>query len=85
MVFWFYFPQMRSTFAKHECFKRKNDAARVSYDDIFLSRMFGSYIIKEENVYDRYIKDYTAGLDALLKAEKISNEIEEFEQVLWEY
>ena len=85
MVFWFYFPAMRTTLAAHECFKRHNDAARVSYDDIFLSRMFSSYITKEENVYDRYIKDYTAGLDALLEAEKISNEIEEFEQVLWEY
>jgi gliding motility associated protien GldN len=84
-IIWFFFPAMRSTLAAHECFKRHNDAARVSYDDIFLSRMFGSYIVKEENVYDRYIKDYTAGLDALLEAEKISNEIEEFEQVLWEY
>lgn len=85
MIFWFFFPQLRPSLAVHECFKRHNDAARVSYDDIFLSRMFGSYIIKEENVYDREIKEYTAGLDALLEAEKISNEIEEFEQVLWEY
>ncbi len=82
---WFYFPALRPVLAQHECFKRHNDAARVSYDDIFLSRMFGSYITKEENVYDRYIKDYTGGLDALLEAEKISNEIEEFEQNLWEY
>jgi len=84
-VIWFYFPSLRSDLAKHECFKRHNDAARVSYDDIFLSRMFGSYITKEENVYDRYIKEYTGGLDALLEAEKISNEIEDFEQNLWEY
>jgi gliding motility associated protien GldN len=82
---WFYFPALRNELAKHECYKRHNDAARVSYDDIFLSRMFGSYITKEENVYDRYINQYTGGLDALLEAEKISNEIEEFEQNLWEY
>jgi len=85
MVFWFYFPAIRPVLARHECFKRHNDAARVSYDDIFLARIFGSYITKEENVYDRKIRQYTAGLDALLEAERISNEIEEFEQTLWEY
>jgi gliding motility associated protien GldN len=85
MVFWFYFPALRPVLAKNECFKRHNDAARMSYDDIFLARMFGSYITKEENVYDRSIKDYTSGLDALLEAEKISNEIEHFEMMLWEY
>ena len=85
MVFWFYFPAMRSVLARHECFKRHNDAARVSYDDIFLSRMFNSYVIKVENVYDRAIMDYTAGLEALLEAEKISNSIETFEHDMWEY
>jgi hypothetical protein len=47
--------------------------------------MFDSYIIKEENVYDRYINDYTNNLNALLEAEKISNGIREFEQDMWQY
>lgn len=85
MVFWFYYPALRPVLARHECFQRHNDAARLSYDDIFLSRMFGSYITKEENVYDRKIKDYTSGLDALLQAEKISTDIQNFEMNLWEY
>ncbi|RUA32097.1 MAG: hypothetical protein DSY76_00760 [Bacteroidetes bacterium] len=85
MVFWFYYPAMRPTLSIHECFQRHNDAARISFDGIFITRMFSSYITKEENVYDRYIKDYTAGLDALLEAERVSNEIGEFEQNLWEY
>lgn len=84
-VLWFYFPALRDELVKHECFKRHNDAGRVSYDDIFLSRMFGSYITKEENVYDRYIDQYTGGLDALLEAERIANDIQEYEQALWEY
>ena len=85
MIFWFYYPAMRQTLSVHECFQRHNDAARISYDGIFITRMFSSYITKEENVYDRYIKDYTAGLDALLEAERISNDIGELEQNLWEY
>lgn len=82
---WFFFPQIRQDLAALECYKRQNDAARLSYDDIFLQRIFSSYIIKEENVYDRNIKDYTAGLDALLEAENIKNKVFEFEQNVWQY
>lgn len=82
---WFFFPDLRPTMAKKECYNRQNDAARVSFDDIFLKRMFDSYIIREENVYDRFINEYTKGLDALLEAEKISNEIRDYEQNLWQY
>lgn len=47
--------------------------------------MFGSYIIKESNVYDRYISSYTTGIDALLESERIKNDIFIFEHDLWEY
>ena len=82
---WFYFPDLRPTMAANECYKRSNDAARISFDDIFLKRMFASYIIKEENVYDRGINEYTNGLDALLEAEKISEKIRDFEGNFWQY
>ena len=82
---WFFFPQILQTLAVLECYKRQNDAARLSYDDIFLQRIFSSYIYKQENVYDRKIADYTAGLDALLEADRIKNNIFEEEQDLWQY
>lgn len=82
---WFYFPQIRQELSVLECYKRQNDAARLSYDDIFLQRIFSSYIIKEENVYDRSIDMYTAGLDALLEAEAIKAKIFQFEQDVWQY
>jgi len=47
--------------------------------------MFGSYIVKEENVYDREINDYASQMDALLEAERIKNEIFEYEHELWEF
>lgn len=84
-LIWFYFPDLRQVMASNECYKRFNDAARITYDDIFLKRMFSSYIIKEENVYDRYINEYTSGLDALLEAEKISEDTRDFEMNLWQY
>jgi len=84
-LFWIYYPEARPIFAQAEVFNRYNDAARRSYDEVFMKRIFNSYIYKEQNVYDRRISEYAQGLDALLEAERIKNELLDFEQSLWEY
>ncbi len=84
-IFWVYFPEARSVLVNEEVYNRHNDAHRVSYDDMFLRRMFNSYIYKESNVYDRSIEEYFTGLDALLEAKEIKNNVREFEHDLWEY
>lgn len=85
-LFWIYFPECRNLFAKNEMFNLKNGVAgRLTYDDVFMKRMFASYVYKEENVYDRNINDYTTGVDALLESEKAKNNLFEFESNLWEY
>ncbi|MCD4681184.1 MAG: gliding motility protein GldN [Bacteroidales bacterium] len=84
-LFWIYFPEARPIFAKNEVFNRFNDAERRTYDDVFWKRMFGSYVYKEQNVYDRKIVDYAMGLDALLEAERVKNDLFKFEHDLWEY
>lgn len=85
-LFWLYFPQLRYYLCKYECYNSKNDAARWTFDDLFVMRYFSSYIIREENVYDnRFINDYMRGVDALLESEKIKQQIMHFEFDLWEY
>lgn len=84
-VFFLYFPHVRPLLARNEVFNTHNDAERRTYDDIFMKRFFGSYITKEENVYDRRIDEYTKGLDALLEAERIKQDIFIIEHDLWEY
>jgi gliding motility associated protien GldN len=85
-MFWIYFPECRNIFAKAEQFNMKNgDAGRMSYDDVFMKRMFSSFIFKEENVYDRKISDYAIGVDALLEADRAKASLHEFEMSLWEY
>ena len=84
-LFWVYFPEARTVLARSEVFNRYNDAARRSYDEVFMKRIFTSYVYKEQNVYDRRISEYAVGLDALLEAERIKNELLNFEQSLWEY
>lgn len=82
---WFFFPDLRNELASNECYKRHNDAARITFDDIFLKRIFASYITREENVYDRPIEDYKTNLEALLEAEKIKEDMRNFEMDLWQY
>lgn len=84
-LFWIYYPEARPVLAQAEVFNRFNDAARRTYDEIFMKRFFNSYIYKEQNVYDRRISEYAQGLDALLEAERVKMELLDFEQNLWEY
>lgn len=82
-LYWVYYPDFRKILVKQDCFNPKNDAIRMSWDDIFEGRLFGSYIIKESNVLDRRIQDYKTGVDALMEAEKIKQDMFEWEHDLW--
>lgn len=84
-LFWVSYDQARQVMAQAMVFNRHNSAERRTYDEIFLKRMFDSYIYKEENVYDRRINQYATGMDALLEAERIKMDIFNFEHDLWEY
>lgn len=84
-LFWCYFPQLRPLLVRHEVYLGQNNAQRLTYDDVFQKRFFGSYIHKESNVYDRPIPAYLSGLDALLESESIKEDIMNFEHDLWHY
>ena len=85
-TFWIYFPQVRDLFARNEVFNPKNDAQRRTFDDIFMKRYFGSYIVKESNVYNnRGIDQYAVGMEAMLESERIKMDIFDFEHDLWEF
>jgi len=58
---------------------------RLSFDEVFIKRLFDSYVYKEQNVFDRRISQYASGIDALLESERIKREMFDFEQFLWEY
>ncbi len=86
LLFWVYFPEARRIFANAEVANRFNTSQRLTYDDIFMKRMFNSYIMKEDNVYNRRVDDYKANpLDALLESERIKQDMINLEHDLWEY
>lgn len=85
-VFWSYFPAIRPLLANHEVFNSFNDAERRTFDDVFMKRIFSSFIYQETNVYDnRRIDQYSLGLDAIVESDRIKNDIFKLEHDLWEY
>ena len=84
-MFWIYFPEARPIFANAEVYNRSSNSERRTLEDIFWKRQFGSYIRKVDNVYDRNINEYKQGLDALLEAETIKDDIFTFEHDLWHF
>lgn len=84
-MYWVYYPDLRPILAKYEVFNPKNDAVRMSWEDLFEARLFESYIYKESNVHDRNISEYATGIDPLLESDRIKNELFVYEHDLWNY
>ncbi len=84
-AFWVYFPEARHILATKEAISRKNDATGLSFDDVFLKRLFSSYIVKVSNDKNERIKDYAQGIDRLYESERIKKELMDWELSLWEY
>ncbi len=82
-----YYNELRPFLAKQEVFNVKNNAARVSFDDLITwKRDFSSLIYKESNVYDRDIAEYIANSrDQRIESERITDKLRTFENDLWEF
>jgi gliding motility associated protien GldN len=84
-AFWIYFPDARQILATKEAVNRSSDATGLSFDDVFMKRIFTSYIVKVSNDKDERIKDYAQGIDKLYEAEKVKKQIMDWELNLWSY
>ena len=90
-LFWVYYPDMRPIFAKYEVYNGKNYGARMSWEELFESRMFYGRIIKStlDNPYDQYLNQQRGLKDnsifQLMEGENIKGKIFDYEQNLWSY
>ncbi|MDR1673366.1 MAG: gliding motility protein GldN [Bacteroidales bacterium] len=83
---WIYIPEARSILARHPVFNRFNDAMSISFDDFLMNHHYEGSIYQISNVYNnRSIEEYASGIDALYEAQRIEDEIFNWEQALWEY
>jgi gliding motility associated protien GldN len=90
-MFWVYYPDMRPVFAKYDVYNGKNYGARMSWEDLFESRMFYGRIVKSsvDNPYDMFLRNFPGLRDnsvlQLLEGENIKEKIFNYEQDLWSY
>lgn len=87
-LFWVYYPDLRPIFAKHDVYNGKNFGARMSWEELFETRMFASRIIKStvNNPNDEFISQYVKDpILALLEGENMKERIFNYEQDLWSY
>lgn len=88
ILFWIYYPDVRPTLAKYEVYNGKNFGGRMSWEELFESRFFSSYIVKStlDNPFDRELKEFIKDpLFRLLEGDNIKERIFNYEQDLWAY
>jgi gliding motility associated protien GldN len=89
VMFWVYYPDLRPTLAKYEVYNPKNmGTGRMTWEELFESRMFSSYITKStlDNPFNRTIRQAIKDpILALLEGENIKERIFNYEQDLWSY
>jgi gliding motility associated protien GldN len=88
-MFWIYYPDLRPTLANFNVYNSKNmGAGKMTWEELFESRMFSSYIIKStldnpsNKTIARMIKD---PILQLLEGDNIKERMFNYEQDLWSY
>lgn len=91
IIGWIPFEQLRQVLARVKIPNENNDFSGITYDDIFMKRLFFSNIIKASTASEMKLKDtkFNGRLltrkELLLESERIKKEMGDFEQGLWEY
>ena len=87
-IFWVYYPDIRPTLAKYEVYNGRNYGGRMTWEELFESRFFSSYIVKSsmDNPFDKDLAEFIKDpLFRLLEGENIKEKIFNYEQNLWSY
>lgn len=76
---------MRQLLSTHEAYYEDNIAHLPSWEHIFTSRMFSTYITRESNRFNRSISDYLTSEDAIMESERIEEKLLEIGMDQWEW
>lgn len=86
ICFWIPFAALRPYMAHQYMIASKNNSKRMTYDEWFAQHLYTSYIVGEDNMYDRVIPQYVKSEESMKAEQKrIETELLDFEQNLWEY
>jgi gliding motility associated protien GldN len=86
-LFWVWFPDARQAFATNIAYNPNNNTRRLTFDQIFQMRYFNAVVTKEDNVYDREIKDYKINnpMEQLLESKRIREDLRNREHDYWQF
>lgn len=87
-LFWIWYPDLRPILHREKVFNERNNALRITFDQLLTARRFNAYIYKVDNVHeDRTISTYLPKDPFLqmLESNRIKEEIRNFEQDMWNY
>ena len=86
-LFWIPFDLLRPHLSQTEVMiSEKNNGMRLSFDDLFIKRRYGSYVYKFTNVYNRNILEYCITAEEVHREQDaLKTELMNFEEDLWEY
>ena len=83
---WIPFLALRPYLVMQYAIPIQNETKRVTFDEFFQKRLFTSYLLGEDNMYNRMITEYASDAETIRKEQdRIENEMLNFEQDLWEY
>ena len=86
ILFWVPFDSFRPYLAQQYIMPKGNDTKRVTYDEFFAQKLYTSYIIGTNNIYNRLIPEYATTYEEIKKEQsRIEWELLSAEQDLWEY
>ena len=86
-LFWVYYPKARKFLGREYVPNDFNDVAPMRWDKLFEDRFFASYIVAASNSLGLRLQDIhpDSKYDQLLEAEKIKQDLFNFEHDLWTY
>lgn len=85
-LFWVHYPSSRELLAQHKAVTHQDNWSNTTtWEDIFEMRYFASTIVKENNVGDFRLQDLYSGLDLVLQAERIEDELFNREHDVWSW
>lgn len=92
ILFWILFDDLRPYLAKQYVINSGNEVQRLTFDEFFSQKLYGSYLLGDNNMFGRMLLEYDKVIDEerfeeYVKKEqkRIETELMNFEQDLWEY
>lgn len=77
--------RVRNVLVTYNCFDENNINAERTYDDVFITRYFDSFVTRESNRFNRQISDYLTGTDAIMESLNVEDKLFNLESDMWEY